>query len=359
MTKIMNQRYRLYRRHAGVYYLFDRVTGKRESLNTKERQEAARLLHAKNEALANPQINLQIARAYLAVTDPAINQRTWQVVIEEITKLKRAENQQRWLRAAQDSAFDSIRKVVVLETRPEHFLRVLEAGTVSTNVFLRRLHNFALDMTWLPWPVLPKKQWPPVRYKIKRAITAEEHAMIIAREHNVELRAFYELCWHLGGSQSDIANLKAEDIDWEREAISYHRQKTNQVAILHFGPQAKELLQSLPTKGPLFPRLAEVHEKHRAQEFRRRCEGLKIKGVSLHSYRYAWAERAKSAGYPERFAMAALGHNSQAVHRAYAKNATMVLPSLESYEKKGNNHEHSQQSFPSTDNAAAAVAAQA
>jgi methionyl-tRNA formyltransferase len=39
--------------------------------------------------------------------------------------------------------------------------------------------------------------------------------------------------------------------------------------------------------------------------------------VTLHSYRYAWAERAKTAGYPERFAQLALGHNSKAVHRAY------------------------------------------
>ena len=53
----------------------------------------------------------------------------------------------------------------------------------------------------------------------------------------------------------------------------------------------------------------------------------------MHSYRYAWAERAKSAGYPERYAMEALGHNSRAVHRAYAKNAHVKLPALEEYEQ--------------------------
>lgn len=57
-------------------------------------------------------------------------------------------------------------------------------------------------------------------------------------------------------------------------------------------------------------------------------------GVSLHSYRYAWAERAKSAGYPERFAQEALGQNSKAVHRAYARHAIMRLPSLEEYERR-------------------------
>jgi len=31
---------------------------------------------------------------------------------------------------------------------------------------------------------------------------------------------------------------------------------------------------------------------------------------------HAWAERAKTVGYPERYAQEALGHKSKAVHRA-------------------------------------------
>ena len=57
-------------------------------------------------------------------------------------------------------------------------------------------------------------------------------------------------------------------------------------------------------------------------------------GVTLHCYRYAWAERAKIVGMPERFAQAALGHNSKAIHRAYAKKAIIIAPSLEDYEQK-------------------------
>ena len=60
---------------------------------------------------------------------------------------------------------------------------------------------------------------------------------------------------------------------------------------------------------------------------------------SLHSYRYAWAERAKVCGYPERFAQEALGHNSKAVHRAYAKRALIKLPSLQEYEERAAMHE--------------------
>ena len=56
--------------------------------------------------------------------------------------------------------------------------------------------------------------------------------------------------------------------------------------------------------------------------------------MSLHSYRYAWAERALKCGYPERFAQQALGHNSKAVHHAYSKRAEVTVPSLDDWEKQ-------------------------
>ncbi len=98
--------------------------------------------------------------------------------------------------------------------------------------------------------------------------------------------------------------------------------------------EVAEVLRDLPATGYLFPYLATVRASDRASEFKQRCQGLNIKGVTLHSYRYAWAERAKIAGYPERFAQEALGHNSKAVHRSYAKRAQVLLPPLEDYEKK-------------------------
>ena len=334
MNEIMKPRYRIYRRQGGVFYLFDRHTGKRESLETADEAAAQRLLHAKNEAQQQPLINRQIARAYLAVGDPQITRRTWRDVLVEIIKLKHDATQDRWITASEDHAFELIRDLPIFETLPDHFLRVLERGRVATNVFLRRIHNFALDMGWLPWPVLPKKQWPQVEYGAKRAITWEEHRRIVEREQNPERRSFYELCWLLGGSQGDIASLSAEDIDWESRVASYRRQKTKTMALLHFGEEVAALLHQLPASGPLFPYLRRVRAADRATEFRQRCQGLGITGVTLHSYRYAWAERAKKCGYPERFAQEALGHNSKAVHRAYARKAQVVLPPLEEYERK-------------------------
>ena len=84
--------------------------------------------------------------------------------------------------------------------------------------------------------------------------------------------------------------------------MSFFRKKTGVPVLVHLGSDALNLLKDLPSEGPLFPYLARVRSGDRATEFKQRCRQLGIEGVSLHSYRYAWAERAKTAGYPERFA---------------------------------------------------------
>ena len=131
-----------------------------------------------------------------------------------------------------------------------------------------------------------------------------------------------------------MANLSAEDIDWQAKIVSFSRRKTGTASIIRFGEDLERILLSLPRTGPLFPKLQPMREAHRATEFRRACRRLKISGITLHSYRYAWAERARSCGYPERFALEALGHQSKAVHRAYAKKAQVVIATLEEYEKR-------------------------
>jgi len=329
----MKQRFILFRR-GGVFYCEDTNSRKQVSLRTKDEGEANTLLHARNESVRQPVLNLQIARTYLSATDPEIALRTWQAVMDEMTQDKKGATLIRYERAMADHAFDLIRDTPILETQSLELLKSMRAGTVATNVFLRRIHNFAIGMGWLPWPILAKKQWPKVRFKDKRAITLAEHQAIIAKELNPERHAFYECCWLVGGAQSDIACLMAEDIDWQSKVVSFNRKKTGTASIIRFGAELEGVLSRLPRTGPLFPKLRPMREAHRATEFRRVCRRLGITGITLHSYRYAWAERAKTCGYPERFAQEALGHNSKAVHRAYSKKAHVVLPTLEDFEKK-------------------------
>jgi hypothetical protein len=327
----MKQKFRLFRR-GRVFWCHDSEAGRQESLDTKDRTSAKRLLHARNESHTVPFVNLQMARAYMMAADPKAASRTWRDVLTEILKLKQGETQRRWVIASKDKAYASINDRLLIETRAEHLLRSMELGKVSTNAYLRRIHNFALDMSWLPAPIIPKRQRPAIRHRPRRAITFEEHEKIIARELNPERKAFYELAWHIGASQSDIAFLRTEDIDWGQRVISYQRKKTGEYALIRFDETIEAILRRLPKDGPLFPYLRTVRPGDRATEFMQRTRGLDIKGVSLHSYRYAWAERARKCGYPERFAQEALGHNSKAVHRAYARKAQVVVPPLSVYE---------------------------
>ena len=218
----MKPKFRLFRR-GSTFWCEDTSSGRQHSLRTKNKAEATRLLHGRNEAHAVPFANLQMARAYMMAADPNAPIRTWQDVFETILRQKHGETQRRWRIAAQDKAIPELLKLPLIETRAEHLLRTMEIGKVSTNVYLRRVHNFALDMSWLPAPIIPKRQRPAVRHRERRAITLDEHTRIVAAESNPERRAFYELAWNIGASRSDIAFLEAHDINWQQRVISYQR----------------------------------------------------------------------------------------------------------------------------------------
>ena len=101
----------------------------------------------------------------------------------------------------------------------------------SVAFYLRWLHNLALDLGWLPWPVLSKSAWPKIHAKIRRAI--------MEQEQNTERRAFYELLWLTGAAQSDAAELTAEKNDWRENVLSYRRRKLgphSEPARLSIGP---------------------------------------------------------------------------------------------------------------------------
>jgi hypothetical protein len=74
--RAMKDRYRLFLRRKSVYYAFDNTTKTFESLKTKDKAEATRLVLALNEAGKQPAMNLSLARVYLRHSDPMISQRT-------------------------------------------------------------------------------------------------------------------------------------------------------------------------------------------------------------------------------------------------------------------------------------------
>ena len=335
MEKNVQLKYRLYRRRNRVFYWQENDSRKQGTLRTSERREAERLLNAMNESHREPTLNLNLARAYLAAHDPRMAKRTWEAVMDEMATHGIPSTQVRCARGFRSKAYDPIRNKPVVQTTGADLLTIVHANGNCVAHYLRRLHNLALDLGWLPLPVLAKRAWPKIRSQSKRAITAEEHGAVIASEKNAERRAYYELLYETGAAQTDAANLTREDIDWRNGVLVYHRKKLgpfSEPCRLTIGLKLRTLLTSLPRTGDLFPNIKRTSANHRSAEFRRRCRVAGINGVSLHSYRHAWAHRAKACGYPQRFAQEALGHSSRAVHEAYAKGAFVVCPALDEYE---------------------------
>ena len=332
----MRKRYRMFRRN-GVFYMQDNQSGRQESLHTRLRADAERLFNAKNEAAQGPMLNRDLGRVYLSASDPDSTRRTWSAVMEELRSHGRASTQLRYDRAMRDAALDGLRDKAIIETNAADLLAALRSGTRCTNHYLRRLHNLALGLGWLNWPLLAPRMWMKIKWRRKRGITAAEHEQVTLTECNAERRLYYELLWETGGSQSDMVSLTSDNIDWSHGILWFHRAKLKvdaEPARITIGPRLEALLRQLPSQGPLFPYSSQTTANDRAAEFRRRCRILKLEAVSLHCYRYAWAERAFEHGYPERYAQAALGQSSRAVHQAYAKGAKVICPSLEEYEKK-------------------------
>ncbi len=134
------ERYRVVRlgNRNGRFYCKDKLTGSRTSLKTTDRQEAELLVQHKNQAIQNAHINRRIGMAYLSTADPMLTKRVWQDVMDDIVQDKQGPTLHRWKTAIKDSAFDPIRKQVVVTTATDDFMGVLRKGTISTNVFLRR-----------------------------------------------------------------------------------------------------------------------------------------------------------------------------------------------------------------------------
>ncbi len=336
MRDQVKARYRMFQR-GNVFYWQDGQNGKQGSLRTKDRHIAKKFLHQKNESHEQPALNLAMAKAYASAHDPRLATRTWQDVINEMMTHGKESTRERCLRTTETRPFNAIRNKSLIATTSEDLLNMMRLGGHATNHYMRRLHNLAVNLGWVMCPILARAVWPKIIAARRRAVTAEEHETILAKEKHPERLAYYKLLWETGCSQMDGANLRAEDIDWKTRVLSYQRVKLgldSTPACISIGNRLAAILNGLPKTGPLFPGLTKQGSKERAAEFRRRCITVGIRGISLHSYRHSWAERAKTLGYPQRFAQAALGHKSRAVHEAYARSAVVICPSMETYENR-------------------------
>jgi hypothetical protein len=174
MEKNVQLKYRLYRRRNGIFYWQENDSSKQGTLRTNDRREAERLLNAMNESHREPTLNLNLARAYLAAHDPRMAKRTWQAVMDEMATHGIPATQQRCARGFRSKAYHPIRNKPLVQTTGADLLTIIHDNGNCVAHYLRRLHNLAVDLGWLAWPILAKRAWPKVRSKSKRAITAKE-----------------------------------------------------------------------------------------------------------------------------------------------------------------------------------------
>jgi hypothetical protein len=111
----MKERFYLFKRN-GIYYVEDGATGRQQSLKTKEGTEARRILHAKNEAVRFPTLNIAMARVYLTAHDPKTLERTWQDVMDEFCRRGKQQTQEHRGRVAKRRPQSLLRNMKLIET---------------------------------------------------------------------------------------------------------------------------------------------------------------------------------------------------------------------------------------------------
>jgi hypothetical protein len=142
-------RYRIFKRKSGIYFLEDNKTKKQESLRTPDKTQAERVAFARNESERIPAGHRQIGIGYLQAGDPKIPIRTGSDVADAFcAQPVKDSTKRRKLNAMKDPALRPLMSMILLETLPEHLLDALAKGTVSTNCFLRNLESLLLPGKW-------------------------------------------------------------------------------------------------------------------------------------------------------------------------------------------------------------------
>jgi hypothetical protein len=141
----MQNRFTMFRR-GRVYYCEDRATGQQKSLLTRDEAEAQRIIQAKNDAVNLPQMNLAMAKTYLAAQNPKLVTRTWADVMARFCDRSHPSTRMRHERVIRTAPMKFLKPKRLIETTADDFFEALKLGTDSTIAFLQTLHNDALGM---------------------------------------------------------------------------------------------------------------------------------------------------------------------------------------------------------------------
>ena len=111
----MQNRFYLYPRANGMFYIQDRATQKQESLGTKDKVAAQRLFHARNQAWQQPTLNLAMAKAYLTGKSAGMAEQTWDAVFQDMEDgYRHGSSRNRWCKARNSVPFRLLKDLPIL-----------------------------------------------------------------------------------------------------------------------------------------------------------------------------------------------------------------------------------------------------
>lgn len=110
----MKERFYLYRRRQ-TFYVQDSRTGKQQSLETKDRNVARRLLEIKRQAADSPSFNKIILKTCLSANDSLLGERTWKTVMDQMEAHGKESTKTRCACAFNSKWFNPIRRKKLID----------------------------------------------------------------------------------------------------------------------------------------------------------------------------------------------------------------------------------------------------
>ena len=364
-----NAPYRLKKNSRGIWTAVDKKTKKQTSLKckgTREQAEEIADIQFGNTDDSNAAHHMKAAEAHLMKCNPEYATNTWDMVADKLIKSKRKcggpmklSTTRTYKSCWNHKGWDVLRHKRCIDTTPRDFEEATKDMGYLNVKFGQKLHNFAINRMLIPYAIMGLDMWPVVTIKgpICRAIKEDEHLKVLkfiddpkmahwrqlVKTHGGkpidwmnEWKAFLSLLWYTGASQTDASMMKAENVKWDQGVLEYRRIKWKEplkhapvrVAIAAGGALEK-LLKKLPKKGPLFPLLINTDHSNRCRTFARFVDWLDFSNVSMHGYRYSFAERAKEKGMSAEDRMTTLGHKNFEMTSHYDQEAQVIPASIE------------------------------
>ena len=291
----MKPAFRLFRRKR-IYWSQNNETGKQKSLHTSDKDEARRLLNAKNEAAQNPAaLNIQIGRNYLAAADPEMAQRTWKDVFDRMLEGKKGSTRERFERAGADKAYEPLWNFACWRQGRTTLTGVLEAGTVATN-----FSSGECTITPSRWAGSLPESSP--RGSGRRSSTARREPSrrrSIARyrsRNQFGARARFTNCAGTREGHRAILHHLSQDIIAKKTPSLTAAEKPPSMSFRRWGPKVKAILAELPLIGPLFPHLKDMRASDRATEFKRACRRAEVLvSLSTHTATHGRSAQQRTA----------------------------------------------------------------